>query len=210
MYRSPIYIIILCSCLPYCSCPWRAVFHEKGIYSLDLSVPDTMTISSALESWIPQQQSAGEQWDRWKEEDAIMLMSVIERVSRIFLSDCALPYQLPLIQLVGKVKNSPRDVVIYQSWIRKIAKATGAFPDTFILKNVKKETEHAVSGGGFADIYMGKYEGKEVALKVLRVYITQENKKKVFRVCLIPLDMRWADAEKECRRSYTNHYSGSI
>ena len=35
-------------------------------------------------------------------------------------------------------------------------------------------SEHAINGGGFADIYLGKYLGKEVAVKVLRVFNTRE------------------------------------
>lgn len=56
-------------------------------------------------------------------------------------------------------------------------------PDSFVLTDVVKTSGHAISGGGFADIHLGSHAGKEVALKVLRVYgRTQANQKKVIRV----------------------------
>jgi hypothetical protein len=50
---------------------------------------------------------------------------------------------------------------------------------------VKKTGEHPVSGGGFADIYMGLFEGRTVALKVLRVFVTDENARKIHRVGIL-------------------------
>jgi hypothetical protein len=69
-----------------------------------------------------------------------------------------------------------------QSWIRKITRQTGVLPNSFVLRGVTKSTEHPVSGGGFADIYQGSYKGREVALKVLRVFVTEENRKRIHRV----------------------------
>jgi hypothetical protein len=66
--------------------------------------------------------------------------------------------------------------------IRKIARATGVLPASFVLKGVTKTSEHPVLGGGFAHIYTGKYAGKDVALKVLRVFTEQQNQKKAIKV----------------------------
>lgn len=57
-----------------------------------------------------------------------------------------------------------------RSWIRKIVRQTNIIPPSFIMSGVVKTSEHPVSGGGFADVYMGKYENKVVAVKVLRVF----------------------------------------
>jgi hypothetical protein len=84
------------------------------------------------------------------------------------------------------MKSSSADVVACQSWIRKIARHTGALPDTFVLNGVTKTSEHGVSGGGFANIYLGQYAGKQVALKVLRVFITPEEQRRAFRVRYFP------------------------
>jgi hypothetical protein len=77
------------------------------------------------------------------------------------------------------------DLQTYQGWIRKIARETGVLPSTFVLKGVARKSKYAVSGGGFADIYVGKHGGRDVALKVLRVFLTPENRKRVFRVRLL-------------------------
>jgi hypothetical protein len=87
-----------------------------------------------------------------------------------------------LLQIIEVKKTASQDFQPYQSWIRKIARETGALPSTFVLKGVARTSQHAVSGGGFADIYVGKLGGREVALKVLRVFLTPENRKRVFRV----------------------------
>jgi hypothetical protein len=68
------------------------------------------------------------------------------------------------------------------SLIRKVTRQTGVLPKSFVLHGVKKSSEHPVSGGGFADIFMGTHAGREVALKVLRVFMTEENRKKIHRV----------------------------
>ena len=49
---------------------------------------------------------------------------------------------------------------------------------------MKKTSEFALAGGGFADIYMGKYAGRDVALKVLRVFEGEEERKNQ-KVCLL-------------------------
>jgi hypothetical protein len=81
------------------------------------------------------------------------------------------------------VKGNQDDVMMCRSWIRKIARQTGVFPSSFVLQGVRKSIEHPVSAGGFADLYLGWYSGQEVALKVLRVFVTEENWKKKNQVC---------------------------
>jgi hypothetical protein len=50
---------------------------------------------------------------------------------------------------------------------------------------VKKESENAVAGGGFADVYIGMYAGRRVALKVLRVFVKENNRRRIIKVCFM-------------------------
>ena len=43
-------------------------------------------------------------------------------------------------------------------------------PSSFFLHGVEPISQIAIAGGGFADIYKGKYLGREVALKVIRAF----------------------------------------
>jgi hypothetical protein len=71
--------------------------------------------------------------------------------------------------------------MLCRTWIRKIARQTGTLPTNFILQGVKRESEHVVACGGFADVYSGMYAGQKVALKVLRI-IVKENQRKIIKV----------------------------
>jgi hypothetical protein len=96
-----------------------------------------------------------------------------------------------LVQIIETVKSSTADVVRCQSWIKKIARHTDALPDSFILKHVVRMSQHPVLRGDFADVYIGQYEGKDVALKVLRTFNTQESKRTLSRVCSLPFLSRF-------------------
>ena len=74
--------------------------------------------------------------------------------------------------------------MVCKSWNRKIARQTGALPSSFLLTGVKRTSDFPLAGGGFADIYIGKYAGRDVALKVLRLFEGEEEKKKQ-KVCLL-------------------------
>jgi hypothetical protein len=52
------------------------------------------------------------------------------------------------------------------------------------LNGVTKMGEHPFAGGGFADVFIGKYAGNKVALKVLRVYKAERNRKALVKVCV--------------------------
>ncbi|TDL22635.1 kinase-like protein [Rickenella mellea] len=63
--------------------------------------------------------------------------------------------------------------------LRRLCGRAGLLPSSFILKDeLCKDGEHAITAGGFADVFSGTYKGKKVALKALRVY-GNENLKKV-------------------------------
>ena len=47
---------------------------------------------------------------------------------------------------------------------------SGIIPRYIVLTGVTLTGEYAIAGGGFSDVYCGKYQEKAVALKVLREY----------------------------------------
>ncbi|KAJ3975898.1 kinase-like domain-containing protein [Lentinula raphanica] len=51
-----------------------------------------------------------------------------------------------------------------------LVKTFGVLPHTFYLKEATKEGTHAVFGGGFADIWRGRFDNTVVCLKVLRSF----------------------------------------
>jgi hypothetical protein len=56
---------------------------------------------------------------------------------------------------------------------RLLVKAVDQFnclPPTVYLRGVRLHSEHPVDGGGYADIYKGIYQGKEVAIKKFRIF----------------------------------------
>jgi hypothetical protein len=76
-------------------------------------------------------------------------------------------------------------------WLRKLAKACGALPISFILDGVEKEGSHPICGGSYAvritcafvifqaltsgqDIWKGRHEGDQVCLKVLRIFTSSD------------------------------------
>jgi hypothetical protein len=51
----------------------------------------------------------------------------------------------------------------------KLSKASGLYPECLVLKGVDME-KHPVTGGGYGDVHMGTLQGKQIAVKVLRLY----------------------------------------
>ena len=118
-------------------------------------------------------------------KDAQTLIDVIDSVSL-----CALPppkqvswLALKLTHLVGQVLDSlPSDsrrrclrTVYGISGLKSLLPKSMAIPICYDL------TKPAQDHGGFADVWKGKYQGREVAAKVLRVY-RKENPGKTRRV----------------------------
>ncbi|KAL0574366.1 hypothetical protein V5O48_007589 [Marasmius crinis-equi] len=53
-----------------------------------------------------------------------------------------------------------------------------ALPPSLFVNNIERDGSHALSGGGFADIYKGTLAGKTVCLKVLRVHTADSERKR--------------------------------
>ena len=58
----------------------------------------------------------------------------------------------------------------------KLSGATGLYPECLVLKGIEIIGD-AVEGGGFADIFKGRLQDQEIAVKVLKVYQKSDIKK---------------------------------
>ncbi|KAJ8080062.1 hypothetical protein PM082_016889 [Marasmius tenuissimus] len=60
----------------------------------------------------------------------------------------------------------------------RLSKNSGHFPKCLVIKNVKKQGEHPVGGGGFGDVWKGTVDHagstQTVCLKVVKVYLTSD------------------------------------
>jgi hypothetical protein len=70
------------------------------------------------------------------------------------------------------VYRSSETVSLCLSWVRKISRRTGVLPSSLVLREVKQVDKHPVRCGGLADIFRGSYDGKPIAVKVIRVTTT--------------------------------------
>ena len=91
------------------------------------------------------------------------------------LTSFLLTYDLLIRQIITASKGLHDDIILCQSWIRKIARQTGNVPTNFFLTGATRTSESPISGGGFSDIYMGEYAGRDVALRVIRGFEGEES-----------------------------------
>lgn len=56
----------------------------------------------------------------------------------------------------------------------RLCAASAVHPDCLMLSGVTVSSQWAVDGGGFGDIWKGLVQGREVAIKVLRVFNSSE------------------------------------
>lgn len=173
------------SCLPHCKCKWRELLDKKLIYSIYDPVHSAEPIYHAIKDYSLRGNNIDERWKGWSEYDAKNLIAVIEKVRPFFFQRLSTDTKSSL-QIIAAYKSAgtiSEVILTSRSWIRKIVRQTGVLPPSFVLTGVVQVSEHPVSGGGFADIFTGKLEMQKVALKVLRVFVTEENRKKIHRVC---------------------------
>ncbi|KAG6818581.1 hypothetical protein H0H93_003796 [Arthromyces matolae] len=57
---------------------------------------------------------------------------------------------------------------------QRISARSGLYPACYVLKDVEQIGQFSVNGGGFADIYQGKFEGQLVCIKAIRLYQTSQ------------------------------------
>ncbi|PBK78438.1 hypothetical protein ARMSODRAFT_998509 [Armillaria solidipes] len=65
--------------------------------------------------------------------------------------------------------------------LRTLSKARNIVPSSFSCRDVTREGENPIWGGGFSDIWKGRLHNTQVCLKVLRIFISGEDRAKVIR-----------------------------
>jgi len=142
--------------------PQPAVPCLNYTHSLDKPVRSANEVRSIIECWLSHRSTmpAGP-WGDW--------------------SDSSIATMLPLIERIAAREGPPS----FHSGIGKEAKRTVTFPRSLVVEGVEKSGEHPVSEGGFADTFMGSHDGKPVALKVLRIPLTDGLHREIGRKVLI-------------------------
>ncbi|KAJ7689637.1 kinase-like domain-containing protein [Mycena rosella] len=67
------------------------------------------------------------------------------------------------------------------SWSSKIARSKEILPPRMFIHVLKRQGRNAVAGGGYADIWKGTVENETVCLKVLRVFLSDLDRQKLFK-----------------------------
>ncbi|KAG6820493.1 hypothetical protein H0H93_016300 [Arthromyces matolae] len=65
--------------------------------------------------------------------------------------------------------NLRRNLII---GIRKISTRTDLYPTPFYLKRLEQVNDRPQAGGAYGDIYKGVYQGREVCMKLIKIYST--------------------------------------
>ncbi|PBK92827.1 kinase-like protein [Armillaria gallica] len=65
--------------------------------------------------------------------------------------------------------------------LQTLSKARNIVPSSFSCRDVIREGENPIWGGGFSDIWKGRLHNTQVCLKVLRIFISGEDRAKVIR-----------------------------
>ncbi|KAJ7937894.1 kinase-like domain-containing protein, partial [Mycena leptocephala] len=63
----------------------------------------------------------------------------------------------------------------------KIARSKEILPPRIFIHALKRQGRNAVAGGGYADIWKGTVETETVCLKVLRVFLSDLDRQKLFK-----------------------------
>lgn len=67
--------------------------------------------------------------------------------------------------------------------LARLCEKMNSFPGSLFLRHVSLVQQDAITGGGYADIYMGHYRDRHVSLKRLRVFASDEERQLVQWVC---------------------------
>lgn len=66
--------------------------------------------------------------------------------------------------------------------IYRLSKACGIFPSSLMVEDVVNVETAAVNGGAYADVFRGSYQGKQVALKCLRIFLKGHDRHEAHKV----------------------------
>jgi hypothetical protein len=59
----------------------------------------------------------------------------------------------------------------------QLSQNTGLYPECLVLHDVQKTGEYALTAGQFGDVWKGLIGNHEIAIKVLKVYMTSDIEK---------------------------------
>lgn len=88
---------------------------------------------------------------------------------------------MELLQL--ETRNPPSNDQKRQCFrhLRFLSKEHGVLPASFYLHDIIRQSDRALSGGTFCDVWQGHWQGQLVCLKVLRLFSTPEHRAKTIK-----------------------------
>jgi hypothetical protein len=92
-------------------------------------------------------------------------------------------YWTPQVVDKGLLGTTPDSKNMVHRLFVKLSETSGILPSSIAIFGVTSVEKEPVSRGGFSDIFRGRWQGMDVALKHLRVRLDQHSKK----VCRVPL-----------------------
>ncbi|KAL5500984.1 hypothetical protein ACEPAH_9371 [Sanghuangporus vaninii] len=92
------------------------------------------------------------------------------------LNDATLEDLVDRVQLAMD-RTTSRNAHQFDRFLKSAAENRGILPSNIFLSGVHRVGSSSVHGGGFADVWKGEYEGRPVALKILRIYLFPDKEK---------------------------------
>ncbi|KAL5514113.1 hypothetical protein ACEPAG_2874 [Sanghuangporus baumii] len=92
------------------------------------------------------------------------------------LNDAKLEDLVDRVQLAMDQTTS-RNAHQFDRFLKSAAEKRGILPSNIFLSGVHRVGSSSVHGGGFANVWKGEYEGRTVALKILRIYLFPDKEK---------------------------------
>ena len=114
-------------------------------------------------------------------KDAELVIEIIDRacLSRTFLGACSLIFSLSVKALrAARLETGSRHHALRV--LGRLCGKVGYLPESYLLPDEFHPSGSPCASGGFADVWMGAFKGKNVAIKTLRV--SQMNKAGIRKV----------------------------
>ncbi|KAJ7589976.1 kinase-like domain-containing protein [Mycena floridula] len=67
------------------------------------------------------------------------------------------------------------------SCLRKLARQFGVLPPSFLVNDISCHDDRPITGGGYADIWKGRQAGREVCVKVIRMFTSEDLREEIFK-----------------------------
>ena len=116
------------------------------------------------------------------EEDAKLFIEIIDKVylPRTYFDVCSLIFSL-IVKAFRAARLEPELRAVAFGVLRKLCGRIGYLPESYLLSHKFDLSGSPRASGGFADIRMGVFKGKDVAIKTLRV-LELEDKARIRKV----------------------------